>query len=775
MRNKLAILLLIILMTVSCTTVNNRDIPEAYNGVLDIRAWNIELDGIIKLEGEWEFYWNELLKPEDFESNDLDNSPIYVKVGTEWSEYEVEEGKKIPSIGYATYRLVILHGNPEEDILALKLPTIYTAYDLYINGKYQDVHGKAGLNKEDTQAKSVYDEVFFNKEGPTTELIFQVSNFHNRNGGMLYVPSLGNYKQIKTLKHQKLALDIFIFGSLIIMAIYHIGLFILRTDNKSYIVFAIVCFSAGIRIILTGETFIYNILPNIDYDFLGKIEYLTMTVVVGMFLEFIYLMYPKENYKLFVRIIQGFSLLYSLIIIFTPVIMFSPLLPIYWIVIGIGLIYVSIVLIRAIINKRIGAVYITLGYVLLLLGAVNDILFFALILNTGQYASFGLVLFIIFLSISLSKNFSRTFDKVEELSKQQKEQLNHNMELIDTIQNTTKLVKGTSEKTREKVLESFPKMKSLNEVVKSFEELVTYQSENESNTKDAIKKMNNSIVGMEDEIKGQTQQTEKIIESVESFIKNINSIKGMSSDMKDGFNELNKVTNESNEVLSTARRSLSAFYKTSIELTDFSKELTEIAENINILSLNASIEAVNAGEKGSGFKVVASEVRNLAEESRVKIDSMQDKFSILNENTSLLLKEFKVLEDSFKKMNDYNKRVFDMANTLDNSLKSQSKDAGNIMRVIGLLNEISSNIGNSLKDMNEDRVNFENMFSLLSDNVKGFVNILENQKAQVSDVSRSLKYVRGLSNRIDDYVDRLVNQTKSKKIAEKYIDTKEDL
>jgi hypothetical protein len=39
---------------------------------------------------------------------------------------------------------------------------------------------------------------------------------------------------------------------------------------------------------------------------------------------------------------------------------------------------------------------------------------------------------------------------------------------------------------------------------------------------------------------------------------------------------------------------------------------------------------------------------------------------------------------------------------------------------------------------------------------------------QVSEVSRSLKYVRRLSDKIDDYVDRLVRQTQSKKIEGHY-------
>jgi len=39
--------------------------PKAEKGVLDLRSWDFsnadfgENDGILKLEGEWEFYWEE--------------------------------------------------------------------------------------------------------------------------------------------------------------------------------------------------------------------------------------------------------------------------------------------------------------------------------------------------------------------------------------------------------------------------------------------------------------------------------------------------------------------------------------------------------------------------------------------------------------------------------------------------------------------------------------------------------------------------------------------
>ena len=40
--------------------------PKAANGVMDLTTWNLAGSGTIKLDGEWEFYWMELLEPSDF-------------------------------------------------------------------------------------------------------------------------------------------------------------------------------------------------------------------------------------------------------------------------------------------------------------------------------------------------------------------------------------------------------------------------------------------------------------------------------------------------------------------------------------------------------------------------------------------------------------------------------------------------------------------------------------------------------------------------------------
>ena len=52
--------------------------PKAINGVLDLRDWDFDKDGPVKLDGEWEFYWKQLLFPKDFKTGLGRGKPMFM-------------------------------------------------------------------------------------------------------------------------------------------------------------------------------------------------------------------------------------------------------------------------------------------------------------------------------------------------------------------------------------------------------------------------------------------------------------------------------------------------------------------------------------------------------------------------------------------------------------------------------------------------------------------------------------------------------------------------
>jgi two-component system sensor histidine kinase ChiS len=86
-------------------------IPKAQNGVLDLRGWNFERQGSLPLDGEWQFYWKQLLTPADFAVSGAGSQAPrltgMIRVSGAWLGYPLKN-RKLSSSGFATYRLQLL-------------------------------------------------------------------------------------------------------------------------------------------------------------------------------------------------------------------------------------------------------------------------------------------------------------------------------------------------------------------------------------------------------------------------------------------------------------------------------------------------------------------------------------------------------------------------------------------------------------------------------------------------------------------------------------------
>jgi hypothetical protein len=80
--------------------------PQAVAGVLDLRDWNFEQEGLVKLNGEWEFYWAQLLTAGDFSEGTSPPLTGFFHVPSRWNGYAVND-TALTGDGYATYRLTV--------------------------------------------------------------------------------------------------------------------------------------------------------------------------------------------------------------------------------------------------------------------------------------------------------------------------------------------------------------------------------------------------------------------------------------------------------------------------------------------------------------------------------------------------------------------------------------------------------------------------------------------------------------------------------------------
>src|SRR5438477_7576714 len=103
---KLFLSLIFLLLSFFPVSAKNKIIVK--DGVLDLRTWNWQRDGIVSLTGDWEFYWKKFYSPSFFK----DTSTVYTKhfafVPSLWNKYIPPGQDADRGFGYATYHLVVL-------------------------------------------------------------------------------------------------------------------------------------------------------------------------------------------------------------------------------------------------------------------------------------------------------------------------------------------------------------------------------------------------------------------------------------------------------------------------------------------------------------------------------------------------------------------------------------------------------------------------------------------------------------------------------------------
>ena len=435
-KNYLILISLFLLFSISCKQEFKRKTPpKAVNGILDLTEWNFQRDGIVDLSGEYEFYWKRHLAPSDFNLPVPPQKTGFLTVPGFWNSFEMN-GKKLHGDGYATFRLrILLSKEREHQSLALKFLTMGTAYTLFLNGQKICSVGIAGKTRETTVPRYFPQILDFKTESNQIEMILQISNFDHRRGGPWEIIRLGDDTDIQKIKDNRFGFELFVFGCIFIMALYHLCLFMLNKKDHAGLYFSIFCFLVILRLLTTGEKYIIHFFPNIPWEVLIKMEYLSFYLSVPVFTLFIQSFFPKEVPKRIVRLIVIAGLAFSCTVLFTPARIFTYTLQTYQVLTIIVIIYAVYILIAASIRKRDGAFIFLFGFIILALSAVNDMMYAENIIQTGYLVPLGLCIFIFSQAFLLSARLKKAFQNVGIQYKELKETYHaYRGEIIDRVQ-----------------------------------------------------------------------------------------------------------------------------------------------------------------------------------------------------------------------------------------------------------------------------------------------------------------------------------------------------
>ena len=405
--------------------------PEAVNGVLDLRDWDFEENGSISLSGEWKFFWNALIAPEQA-ANQQDT--VFADVPNSWTNYEI--GKEaLPSGGYATYSLK-LYLPKSEQAYGLYNEGQGSAYTLWIDGEILGQQGQVSTNENEMIPDTRLRTIFFEPEGEATELVIQISNFHHRKGGFRNALLVGPADMIHRDQLQNWFFEAFAVGILFAMGLYHLFLYIYRTKNKATLYFALMCWLSALRIGVTNQSTLLFYLPSISWEMGLRLEYLSFFLAPVPFFLFLKTLYPKDIHSWFVKIAVVIGIGFTVFLALADTLTLSYSSTYYQFVYITYLGYAIFFLARILIKRRTGATYIAVASLIvfsaviietLILQNIIPSIYITNFLPIGEITAFSFLAFIFVQAILLANLFSRSFSQVETLS-EELEESNINLE-----------------------------------------------------------------------------------------------------------------------------------------------------------------------------------------------------------------------------------------------------------------------------------------------------------------------------------------------------------
>ncbi|HON78918.1 MAG TPA: GAF domain-containing protein [Spirochaetota bacterium] len=390
--------------------------PTAYKGILDLQDWDFRTQGIIELNGQWEFYWNQLLAAEDFNNTISPRKKGYLHVPDSWDTLTVH-GSPLENKGYGTYRLIVKTG-AAPPLLGMRLKQVFQASKVWINGNLLCSTGTIGTSPETMHPERSTKSFYFQPQNRLMEIIIQVANYHHREGGLREPIEIGTARQIQKKRDRMLAYDLFIFGGLFIIMLYHLGLYLYHRKDIAMLYFAILTFVLAVRSLLTSEIFLTSLMPELRGYTQFKVEYITYYLAIPLLAMFYNSMYKSEVHPVLYKGIVATGFFFSAFVVVTPLSIYSHTVIPYTAFFSASILYMIGILALASYRKRDGALMLLWGFLVLFASAINDLLHSFDIIKTMLLSHFGFLIFVIIQAMVLSKKYARVLLSSEEKEQQ---------------------------------------------------------------------------------------------------------------------------------------------------------------------------------------------------------------------------------------------------------------------------------------------------------------------------------------------------------------------
>lgn len=415
-----ALLLVSIAFLTSCSESTSlpKTQPTAQKGYLDLSDWNFGNDGIIKLDGEWEFYWNKLLAPEDLKEPGTQAPEAYALVPAAWTEIE---GVETTPLGAATYRLTVKLP-PNHGMLAIRTTSIRMSNRIFAGGVEIGSSGSPGYSINDYVVNNTPYATVIPADNDTVEIVVQVADYDYMAGGIVSSILLGNRSDILSKTYSSGTIRTYVAAGLCVTGLYYLLVYLGRKINISALYFGLYALLVSGFVMIYGEKLILQAFPDLPFRPMFRLQNMLLQsslIFVSLFVrEMTGRLLPKWFVPAIIVVAGGYSVAYWVLPL-SVVTLVEPLMLLFGF-----FVYVLICafLGMAILRGQTGklglsaSVQLLIAFVCILVVFVSGMLVVGGVLVSDILGALGFVGFVGFITAILSRQYNDAFRTIEQMN-----------------------------------------------------------------------------------------------------------------------------------------------------------------------------------------------------------------------------------------------------------------------------------------------------------------------------------------------------------------------
>ncbi|MBD2862254.1 hybrid sensor histidine kinase/response regulator [Paenibacillus oceani] len=411
---------IVLFIGVYSQSIPNPSSPPPKQGVLDLSDWDFRGSGLVRLDGEWEFYEDQLLEPLDFRQGTRPE-PAYLSVPGTWKGKLADSG--MTRKGYGTYRLKVIVPVTDE-VFGLKMRSVRMSHRLFINGKPEGESGLPAAGIDEYRPGNTPYTTFFHTGSREVEIVIQVSNHVFVTGGIVNSIPFGLHHAMTKMNGIQLGTDIAMILILGMFGSYHLSLYFIGRRERSYLLSGFYMLILVVQKSLFGEKILQRTLPDLPFEIAYKLldvsEFLSAAVIILFFCTVDpRLMSPRRR-----KAVLAPLAVYVAAVVVLPYHEHIQAKYLFYVYLGIAILCIIGRMIYLYgksgglsSERREQALFIG-GIVSLLLFLVDGSLYAENLVPTDLAGKFGVISFIIFMNILLAVRFSNAYAKTESLTHQ---------------------------------------------------------------------------------------------------------------------------------------------------------------------------------------------------------------------------------------------------------------------------------------------------------------------------------------------------------------------